>query len=73
MNDSNSLFQFEFVDGSVVILESCASGRTLRSLHGKAEGFGGRGAHGTIYTTLTMAIMYVFILGVLVPYIVEFA
>ncbi|CAI8042897.1 hypothetical protein GBAR_LOCUS23795, partial [Geodia barretti] len=37
--------KFEFVGGSVVILESCASGKTLRSLHGKAEGIGGRGAH----------------------------
>lgn len=30
----------------MVILESCASGKSLRSYHGTAEGIGGRGLHG---------------------------
>jgi hypothetical protein len=34
-----------FAQGNVVILESKASGKMLRSLHGKAEGIGGRGPH----------------------------
>ncbi|CAI8042899.1 hypothetical protein GBAR_LOCUS23795 [Geodia barretti] len=34
-----------FAHGNVVILESHASGKTLRSYHGTAEGIGGRGIH----------------------------
>lgn len=34
------------MDGNVVILQSRASGKTLRSLHGTAQGVGGFGAHG---------------------------
>ena len=38
--------QSMFAHGNVVILESRASGKTLRSFHGTAEGVGGHGAHG---------------------------
>lgn len=34
------------MDGSVVILQSRASGKTLRSFHGTAQGVGGFGVHG---------------------------
>ena len=57
-----STFQLEFVHGSVVILESCASGKTLRSFHGKAEGIGGRGAHGQyvpFFVRVATIILYV--------------
>ena len=40
--------QFVFVEGSVVILESCASGKSLRSYHGTAQGVGGKGLHGIV-------------------------
>ena len=36
------------MDGSVVILTSRASGKSLRSYRGTAEGVGGTGAHGKI-------------------------
>jgi hypothetical protein len=40
--------KFVFVEGSVVILESCASGKSLRSYHGTAQGVGGKGLHGIV-------------------------
>ena len=40
------LLQRMFADGSEVILVSKASGKTLRSYHGTAEGIGGHGTHG---------------------------
>ena len=42
------------MDGNVAILQSRASGKTLRSFHGTAQGVGGFGAHGIalcIYST----------------------
>lgn len=38
--------QDKFAHGCVMILVSKASGKTLRSFHGVAQGIGGRGAHG---------------------------
>lgn len=34
------------MDGNVIVLQSRASGKTLRSLNGTAEGIGGFGGHG---------------------------
>ena len=38
--------QSQLKDGNVVILQSRAGGKTLRSLHGTAQGVGGFGTHG---------------------------
>ena len=40
--------QSQLADGNVVILQSWASGKSLRSFHGTAQGVGGFGVHGTI-------------------------